>query len=43
MRYFISVNFKNLSLNWREKYVFHREKWNSEPTAETPSFVNEFG
>ena len=30
MRYFISLNFKNLSMNW-EKYVFHWEKWKIEP------------
>ena len=30
MRYFISSNFKNLSMNW-EKYAFHWEKWNFEP------------
>ena len=30
MRYFISSNFKNLSMNW-EKYVFHWKKWNLEP------------
>ena len=30
MRYFISSNFKNLSMNW-EKYAFHWKKWNFEP------------
>ena len=30
MRYFISSNFKNLSMNW-EKYIFHWEKWDFEP------------
>ena len=30
MRYFVSSNFKNLSINW-EKYIFHREGWNFEP------------
>ena len=30
MRYFISSNFKNLSVNWK-KYVFHWEKWDFEP------------
>ena len=27
MKYLISSNFKNLSMNWG-KYVFHLEKWN---------------
>ena len=27
MRFFISSNFKKLSINW-EKYIFHWEKWN---------------
>ena len=30
MRYFISSNFKNLSMNW-EIYVFYWEQWNFEP------------
>ena len=30
MRYSISSNFKNLSMNW-VKYVFHLEKWNFAP------------
>ena len=30
MRYFISSNFQNLSMNW-ENYVFHWKKWNFEP------------
>ena len=30
MRYYISSNFKNLSMNW-DKYVFNWEKWNFDP------------
>ena len=33
MRYFISSNFENLSMNL-EKYVFHYEKWNFEPSMD---------
>ena len=29
MRYFVSSNFKDVSMNW-EKYVFHWEKWDFE-------------
>ena len=30
MRYFISSNFINLSVNWK-KYVFYWEKWDFQP------------
>ena len=32
MKYLISFDFKNLSMNW-EKLIFHWEKWNFEPTG----------
>ena len=38
MRYSIILDFKNLSVNW-DKYVFHEEKWNFEPIANSAHLV----